>query len=204
MKKLLILGGFPQMIDIVMTAREMGIYTVVADNNPTSAAKRFADVTLDLSTDNVDALEAFCREEQVDGVFTGFEDFNIHIACELCERLELPFYATREQLETVTNKARFKEKCREYGVPIVEQFTYKQAVEQGRYPYIIKPVDSYGSKGITVAHNARELERGHELATLRSPTNTAIIERFIDSDHGTELFYTVVDGAIHLTAPADR
>ena len=42
MKKLLILGGFPQMIDIVMTAKTMGVYTIVADREPSSPAKRFA------------------------------------------------------------------------------------------------------------------------------------------------------------------
>ena len=117
MKKLLILGGFPQMIDVVMTAKAMGVYTIVADREPSSPAKRFADQKVDISTDRVAELEQLCRQEQVDGVFTGFEDFNIHIACELCKRLELPFYATQEQLSIVTNKHHFKAVCREYGVP---------------------------------------------------------------------------------------
>ena len=104
MKKLLLLGGFPQMIDIVTAAREMGVYTVVVDNNPTSAAKSFADKSFDISTNDVDALLRLCREEGISGVFSGFEDFNIHIAEQLCRRLGLSFYATKEQLEIVTDK----------------------------------------------------------------------------------------------------
>ncbi len=192
------------MIDIVAVAKEMGIYTVVADRDPSSPAKRFADMAVDISTDKVDELESFCRKEHVDGVFTGFEDFNIHIACELCARLELPFYATREQLECITNKHNFKEKCREYGVPVVEQYSLEMAIKEGKYPYIIKPTDSYGSRGITVCRSREELERGIERAMASSSSKTAIIERFIESDHGTELFYTVVNGNIHLTATADR
>lgn len=204
MKKLLILGGFPQMIDIVMTAREMGIYTVVADREAASPAKRFAHQAVMISTDQVDALEKLCREEQIDGVFTGFEDFNIHIACELCSRLGLCFYATKAQLETVTNKHRFKDKCREYGVPVVEQYTLEAALADEKYPYIIKPADSYGSRGITVCRDAETLKSGYEKAVGASASRTAIIERFIESDHGTELFYTIVNGNIHLTATADR
>ena len=134
MKKLLILGGFPQMIDIVMTAREMGIYTVVADISPTSSAKRFADKSYDVSTDRIDELTAICEREGIDGVFTGFEDFNIHIAERLCQILGLPFYATREQLAVITDKIRFKAKCRECGVPTVPEYALDEALEAGKYP----------------------------------------------------------------------
>ena len=204
MKTLLILGGFPQMIDIVMTAKEMGIRTVVADRDPHSPTKRFADLPIDVSTNDIDALEAICREQNVGGVFTGFEDFNIHVACTLCKRLGLPFYATEEQLATVTNKIHFKDQCRKYGVPVIEQFTLSEAASLGKYPYIIKPADSYGSRGITICRNETELRDGYEKAVATSASDTAIIERFIDNDHGVELFYTVVNGNIHLTVTADR
>lgn len=192
------------MIDIVMTAKNMGIYTIVADNNPDSPAKRFADKAVDISTDNIGKLETLCREEKINGIFTGFEDFNIHIACELCSRLNLPFYATKKQIHTVTNKLFFKEECRKYGVPVIEQYSFEQAKQDGKYPYIIKPADSYGSRGITVCRNYEELEKGFEKAVAVSRTKTAVIERFIDTDHGTELFYTVVNGKLHLTVTADR
>ena len=204
MKKLLILGGFPQMIDIVMTAKQMGVYTIVADRDPASPTKRFADRAVDVSTDRIEELVQLCRDEQVDGVFTGFEDFNIHVACKLCRRLGLPFYATEEQLALITDKRRFKDACRAHGVPVVEQYTYENALAEGKYPYIVKPCDSYGSRGITVCHNEEELSRGYARAMDSSASGGVIIERFIESDHGVELFYTVVNGNIHLTATADR
>lgn len=204
MKKLLILGGFPQMIEIIAAAKEMGIYVIVADRDPGSPSKKFADLAVNISTNDVDGLEKLCKTENVSGVFTGFEDFNIHVACELCERLKLPFYATREQLALITNKINFKDCCRRYGVPVIEQYTLQQAIDENKYPYIIKPADSYGSRGITVCRNAAELTDGYEKATAVSASNTAIIERFIDHDCGVELFYTVVNGHIHLTVTADR
>ncbi len=204
MKKLLILGGFPQMIDMIAAAKELGLYVIVVDRDPHSPSKRFADLALDISTADVDALEQLCRDEKVNGVFTGFEDYNIHIARELCERLGLPFYATEEQLDTVTNKLHFKNKCREYGVPVIEQYTLSEALSEGKYPYIIKPADSYGSRGITICRSNEELTAGYEKAVGVSASRTAIIERFVDNDHGVELFYTVVNGNIHLTVTADR
>lgn len=203
-KRLLILGGFPQMIDIVTIAREMKIYTILVDRDPGSPAKPYADKAYDISTHDVDELLKICIEEKIDGVFTGFEDFNIHIARELCTRLNLPFYASSEQLDIVTNKKKFKVKCREYSVPIIEQYSFENAEKEGNYPYIVKPADSYGSRGITVCNSSEELQYGYKIAVETSSGKEAIIERFVNTPYGIELFYTVVNGNIHLTATADR
>ncbi len=192
------------MTDIVIKARDMGHYTIVVDREANSPAKRFADKAVLLSTDQIDELEQLCRDERVDGVLNGFEDFNIHVACELCSRLGLPFYATKEQLQVATNKVSFKDVCRHHGVPVIEQYILEQAQHEGRYPYIVKPTDSYGSRGISVCRNAAELEDGYKKATSASRSSAAIIERFVDTDHGVELFYTIVNGNIHLTVTADR
>ncbi len=203
-KRLLFLGGFPQMIEVVMTAKKMGVYTLLADRDPASPSKRFVDKAFDVSTNDIEALMEICKNEKVDGVFTGFEDFNIHIARELCSRLGLPFYATQEQLEIITNKNKFKDACRQNGVPIIEQYTLTEAEHEGKFPYIIKPSDSYGSRGITVCHNPDELRNGYAKALEASASKNTIIERFVDTPYGVELFYTIVNGHIHLTVTADR
>ena len=192
------------MIDIVLTARKMGLYTIVVDRDSASPAKRYANEAIDLSTDQIDDLTALCIEKKVSGIFNGFEDFNIHIAQELCERLGLTFYATKEQLAMITDKDCFKKKCKQYGVPVVEGFGFDEAKALGKYPYIIKPADSYGSRGITICHNEDELTLGYKRALENSRGKKVVIESFIDSDHGAELFYTIVNGSIHLTATADR
>ena len=204
MDKLMILGGFPQMVDIVLTAKNMGIFTIVVDMNENSPAKKVADKAFNISTDKVNDLIELCRTEKITGVFTGFEDFNIHIAQKICEALNLPFYASKEQLECVTNKMFFKNVCREYSVPVIEQYTFEEAITCAEYPYIVKPSDSYGSRGITVCWNESELLVGYNNAVNSSRTKSPIIEKFINSDYGSELFYTIVNGKIFLTATADR
>lgn len=192
------------MVNIVTTAKEMGIYTIVVDKDENSPAKKIADKSFLVSTDDMHTLVALCKQERIDGVFCGFEDFNIHTARELCSLLGIEFYATEEQIDTVTNKHKFKERCREFSVPVVEQLELEQAKRLGRFPYIVKPSDSYGSRGITVCYCEDDLVAGYKTATEISPTSSAIIENFIDTDYGVELFYTAVNGNLHLTATADR
>ena len=192
------------MIDIVSTAKQMGIYTIVVDRDANSPAKQFADQAFDISTHCIDDLETICRNNSIDGVFTGFEDFNIHIACQLCSRLGISFYATAEQLQIATNKQLFKAFCKKHSIPVTPQFTLEEALFDAQYPYIIKPADSYGSRGITVCWCADDLKQGYANALASSPCKAAIIESYINSNIGVELFYTIVNGNIHLSATADR
>ncbi len=203
-KKILFLGGFPQMIDIVKKAKDMGLYTIVVDMDPNSPAKKLSDKSYDVSTNEIERLVEICKINKIDGVFNGFEDFNIHIARKLCEKMSLPFYANEHQLELVTDKDKFKKECIGHGIEVVKQFTMDKAIECEEYPYIVKPADSYGSRGISICYNAEELVRAEKKAKESSKSNSIVIEQFIDSDCGTELFYTMVNGNIHLTATADR
>ena len=203
-KRVLFLGGFPQMMDIIKKAKGMGIYTIVVDMDPNSPAKKVADKSYDISTNEIESLVDLCNKERVDGVFNGFEDFNIHIARKLCEKMGLPFYANEEQLDLVTVKDKFKKECVKHGIEVVRQYSLDKAIQCREYPYIVKPVDSYGSRGISICYNEEQLINAKTKAEDSSKTNRIIIEHFIDSDCGTELFYTIVNGNVHLTATADR
>lgn len=203
-KSILFLGGFPQMVDIVKKAKEMGLYTIVVDMDPKSPAKKVSDKSYDISTNEIDRLVEICNENKVNGIFNGFEDFNIHIARKLCEKLSLPFYASEQQLKIVTDKDKFKKECIKHDIEVVKQFTMDEAIKHKEYPYIVKPADSYGSRGISICYSEEELRRAEKKAKESSKTSSIVIEQFIDSDCGTELFYTIVNGSIHLTATADR
>ena len=73
-KKLLLLGGFNQACDIIRRAQEMGVYVVVADYNPDLPGNGLADKYTTVSATDVDALVKLAKEENVDGVTTGFVD----------------------------------------------------------------------------------------------------------------------------------
>src|SRR5690606_30048069 len=98
-KKILILGGKPiGSVDIVRYAKENGAYTIVTDNLPVdeSPAKQLADKAWDISTAEVEILCNKIKENNVDAVFTGVHEFNIWRTFEVCNVLNIPFYATEE------------------------------------------------------------------------------------------------------------
>ncbi|MGK7376873.1 hypothetical protein ACSFXN_03455 [Planococcus sp. 1R117A] len=208
-KKILILSGISHMIDVVETAKKMGFYTIVTDKAPGSPAKAYADKSYDVSTADMDRLAEIAQEEQIDGVFNGFDDLNTWNALALCEKLGLRYYATKEQLEICSNKDQFKTFCRSFNVPVIEEYAIDESLTNDgfdnlKYPVIVKPVDSYASQGITVCYNLEELVAGYEKALSYSKSQKAIVEPFIDTPYGTMMYYTVQNGEVYLSAVTDR
>lgn len=202
-KKLLILGATAYSINVIKTAREMGIFTIVVDPVKGAKAKKFADKSFDVDTTDIEMLYRIAVEEKVDGVFTGYSDVNLFSCHALCERLGLPFYGNVEQLKKTTDKLLFKEMCRKYGVGTVPQYSEEKLAEIP-YPIIIKPADSYGSKGISVCYSYEETAPAVEKARLYSKTSQIIVEKYMGACDVVNFDYVMQDGKILLSAVGDR
>jgi len=118
--KVLILSGGSHMIEAVEIAKQLGLYTVVADNIIASPAKKYADQSYNVSPSNIEQLAEIARIEKIDGVFNAFDDINTWHALALCKKLDLPFYATSRPLTNCPSAHRFKEYCRSFNVPVIE------------------------------------------------------------------------------------
>lgn len=201
-KRLLILGGTTLLKHVVETAHNMGVYTIVTDRDPHSPAKLLADKAYNISNDDIDALAEMAKEEKVDGVFTGYEDFSTTYACQLCEILGLPFYATKLQIDLTKNKIEFKNACRKHGVPVVKEF-YGDKVD---FPVVTKPADSYSGKGILICNNEEEFAHGKEFACQYSKTNQYLVEKFMNSKkvECINIDYLIRDGEIKLSFIGDK
>ena len=175
-KKLLILGATAYSINVINTAKAMGATTVVVDPVKNAPAKKHADKYYDVDTTDIDTLYQIACEEKIDGVFTGYSDVNLFSCRALCDRLGLPFYATLEQLKKTTDKLMFKQMCRKYGVGTVPQYEESQLAEIP-YPIIIKPADSWGSKGISVCYSYEDTPQAVEKAKKYSKTSQIIVEK---------------------------
>ncbi len=89
-KRLLVLGGQQKFCDIILRAREMGIYTIVTDWYEDSPAKRIADKAYMVSTSDVEGILQLIRDEQIDGVITGYIDSTLPYYYEICQSFAAP------------------------------------------------------------------------------------------------------------------
>ena len=207
-KKLLILGGIKLACDIVIRAKKMGVYVVVADYNTDSPAKKIADEAVLINAMDVDAIVEYCIKNKIDGVTTGFIDILLEPCLKVCNRLNLHCYLTPEMIEISTNKIKFKDTCNKYGVSVPQTYLVgniisEEIYEKINYPVFVKPLDSSGSRGAGVCYNREELDKQFNIAIGYSGSHNAIIEDYIV---GREFLmnYIAQDGEFRMISMFDR
>ena len=203
-KKLLVLGGSNAEVDVVRIAQSLGCHVIVTDQYTDKniiPAKFVADEAWNISWTDYDALAAKSREAGVNGIIAGFSEFRVEAMIELCERLGLPCYINREQLDVTRDKNKFKQMCKHYGVPIVNEYVPESS--DIRFPVIIKPTDRGGSIGINVAYNAEEYKKYLAYAYEMSPSKSVVVEDFIGDGVKFDCSYYIAGRQVTLIETCD-
>ena len=208
--KLLILGGMRISCEIIHKAKSMGIYTIVADYNKIedSPGKKIADEHFLVSTIDVDEIVKLIKEQEINGVMVGFNDFMLPYYAEICKKSGLPSYGTKEQFDIFTNKGIYKKLCRKYNVPTVEEYSINQILngkldDELSFPVLVKPTDSSGAKGITVCQSKETLMAALKKAEVFSHSGQVLVERYVEGKEVT-VFWLFIDGKYYLTAIGNR
>lgn len=205
MKKILLLGGSRQQIVAIKTAKKLGYHTILCDYLPDNPGQYEADKFYQISTIDKKSVYEIAKVEKIDGIFAYASDPAAPTAAYVAEQMKLPGNPYRT-VETLCNKDRFRSFLKEndFHVPEVKVYTEtSKAIKDSAnftYPIIVKPVDSSGSKGVTVLYTDKGLKKAVEFAFSFSGCNRIIIEEYIEKKHkyiiGGDIF--VLDGKIVL------
>ena len=112
----------------------------------------------------------------------------------------MAFFATTEQWNISTNKAVFKQLCKEYQLPTAKSYSiYDTDIN---FPIIVKPVDGNAGQGISICYNREQLDMAYDEAMSVSIVKDVIIEEYL---YGEEIvvFYTIIDGVSKLSVMTD-
>ena len=185
MKKLLILGGDHFTIPVVKAAKEQGYYVITCDYLPDNVAHKVSDEYVNFSTTDKDAILEWAKKNPIDGIVT-FTDSGVVTVAYVQHYLGLPQIGPLQSVEILQNKARFRKFLAEHGFNVPRARGYKnyddalKDVDYFRWPVIVKPVDSAGSKGVTKLESPEKLKTAVDFALQYSITGEFIIEEFIE------------------------
>lgn len=191
MKKLLLLGGSAQQIIAIEKAKELGYYTVLCDYLDDNPGQFVADKFYLVSTTDKNAVLEIAKKENIDGVLAYASDPAAPTAAYVAEQLNLPGnpYAS---VEILCNKDKFREFLEKNDFCTPRAKGYKDIddvltdIENNYYnfPVIIKPVDSSGSKGVTVLNSINDdVNRAVHFAFSYSRNKSIVVEEFIVKKH---------------------
>lgn len=207
-KRLLVLGCTNNAVDIKCFADKHDVTIVVAGKTFSDEIKAIAHEQHIVDILDREMLTQTIIQNKIDGVFVGGNENLISAAIDVTEKLGLPFYSSRQLWDTLMNKRIFKEACRKYGVPTMEDYQIDEsdleaAAKTLKYPVVIKPVDNCGSTGVMKCERVEEFAQLYQFAKSNSRSGQVTVEEF---DDGFEIcvYYTFVDGKVTVSSMADK
>lgn len=188
MKKILLLGGSSQQVIAVVTAKKLGLYTILCDYLPDNPGQFYADKFYQESTTDMEKILQIAQKEKIDYIIAYASDPAAPTAAYVAEAMGLPTNPYKA-VETLCHKDMFREFLSAHGfnTPKAAGFRNKEETiaDIGSFtlPIIIKPVDSSGSKGATVLRDLSDLDAAIDYALSFSRGHRIIIEEFIEKKH---------------------
>lgn len=204
-KKIMLLGGSEQQIIAITTAKKLGYYTILCDYLPDNPGQYHADRFYQISTTDKMAILEVASNEKIDGIVAYASDPAAPTAAFVAEKLGLPTNPYNST-EILCNKDKFREFLENNGFNSPKAYCFETAIDakskadEYEFPIIVKPVDSSGSKGVTVLYDSSKIDNAVEFALSFSRCKKVVIEKFIEKKHpyliGGDIF--VLNGKIEM------
>lgn len=184
MKRILMLGGSMQQIPAIKAAKDKGYYTITCDYLPDNPGHKYADEYYNVSTTDEKAVLDLAKKLNIDGIVAYASDPAAITAAYVAENLNLPGNPYNS-VKILTQKDLFRDFLEKNGfnTPKAGGYTsFEEAlkeIEKFKFPVMVKPVDSSGSKGVVKIYDKEQLADAVEEALSYSRNKRIIIEEFI-------------------------
>lgn len=206
-----ILGCGTMQIPSLRIAGEMGWRVYGADGNDRAEGRSLCRRFFHVDLKDIDGLTAAARtireEEGLDGVFTAGTDFSYAVA-RVAEALGLPGHPSKAAL-LATDKAAMRQCFRKAGVPspdfaeIGPEDDPAELASAVPGPWVVKPVDSMGARGVVRIDRPEKLPEALDKARTYSRSGRALLETYMEGPEYS-LDALVEDGRLIPCGLADR
>ncbi|MDO9185000.1 MAG: ATP-grasp domain-containing protein [Bacteroidia bacterium] len=191
MERVLILGAGEMQLPIIQKAKQMGVYSIVADFDQNAPGLLIADEKAIISTIDFGKVLQLAKEKNIGGILTT-SDYPVNIVAKVAEELSLKGMSIKVA-ELCTNKYLQREFFQINGINTPNFKLIKDANDLkqiNHFPSIIKPVDSSASRGVKKVNNYNELRQQFDIAIQFSRQANVIVEDYISGREFSVETYT--------------
>ena len=210
-KRIMILGASLLQLPAIRKAKQLGLEVVAVDMNPDAIGFAEADVKLVISTIDIPAVVQAAKEHRVDGVMTLASDMPMRTVAAVAKELGL-IGIDADTATKATNKAAMRRALQEHGVPIPRFFKvadheeYLRAAAEFTVPFIVKPADNSGSRGIYLVNDPsdkEQIEAAYTHCKPHSRSGDVVVEEYMRGPEVSVETLTV-DGICHVIQITDK
>ena len=210
-KKIMILAGGNDQAVLMEELRHFfhgNVELILLDMSSNVRAIPYADRFLPISTMDKEAVLQAAREEQIDYILTACGDQPLSTMAYVSEALHLPTYLSQQDVRDLTNKCYMKEKMVRSGIPTAKHICvdrkWNRELLDFKFPLVVKPVDSNGSKGVKKVLVKEDLEPLLAEAFRHSLSGKAIVEEFKEGEELSVDVYVAGNEAKILSITASK
>lgn len=214
MKKVMIVGAGTGQVPLIQHCKDLGLFTIVISPLGPYPGIGIADKHIDEDIFNKDSLVEIGRKEGIDYVISDQSDYAVPIVAYVAEKLGLPGNST-DVAETYTYKSKFRRFCQENGIPAPKAVVIdipdpdSGIIDSGiimsdlRFPVVVKPADSQGSRGISKVTEPSCIRVAIENAARYTRGSKVVVEEYFQ---GREIVCEgfVINGEYYNVAFGDR
>ena len=190
-KRLLILGGGHAEIPLIQAAQALGWYVITTGNDRKGLGHPYADRNVFADFSDKNAMLELARNENVQAICSGCNDFALLSTVYVCEKLGLPGHDSYAISLEIHHKDKYRALATRLSIPTPRALVIKKgddfdaAIAQLSFPIIVKPVDLTGGKGIHRVANAEEAREAYKDACSRTRQDHIVVEEFVQgTNHG--------------------
>ena len=185
-KRLMFLGAGPSQMPGIRTAVKLGLHVITVDYLPENPGHRLSHEYVNCSTVDQDAVVRAAAKARVDGVMTFASDVATGAVAATAQALQLPG-GNLEAAKTMSNKASFRRFQEQNGlrhprfVVAADAAAMQDGIRKLQPPFVFKPVDTSGSRGVSVVSDPSSATVQAAFAKARSfsRSETVCVEEFV-------------------------
>ena len=187
-KKIMILGASILQLPAIEKAKEMGLDVIAVDMNPEAVGFGVPGVVKEvISTIDTSAIVEAAKKHQIDGIMTLATDMPMRSVAAVAKEMGLVGIDADTALKA-TNKAEMRKALQAGGVPVPKFYKvaneeeYMEAVKNFTVPFIVKPADSSGSRGIYEVQDINDqktIKEAYEYCKPFSRVGDVVVEEYM-------------------------
>lgn len=204
-KRVLILGVAPVQMDAILQLKEMGYETYACAKEKDGPGVEVADHFEKINILDIDSLIKFIKRNDISLVYSVGSDLAMPVACHISELLNLPHFVSEKTARICNNKDLMRTKMGNNFKGNVKFQVVKSEKEDIKleFPFIIKPADSQGQRGVRLVNNFEEYLKYFPESKQYSRSGLVILEQYISGFEISVNGY-IVNGEIKFLIPSDR